>query len=104
MPAFGGFNPQGAFGARRGERPTVPQVFFDMEETEIVALLVQMGYSDKNAKVDAAKFMEYRRRRAGPKQIWSDDDEEAKKQETPSANRRSFGGHIGHLKGGRDGQ
>ena len=103
MPAFGGFNPQGAFGGRRGERPTIPQIFFDMEEAEIVALLVQVGYSEKTAKVDVAKFMEYRKRTAGPKQIWSDDEEE-KKQEEPSDNRRSFGGHIARIKGGRDGQ
>ncbi|KKK60288.1 hypothetical protein LCGC14_3025850 [marine sediment metagenome] len=103
MPALGGFNPQGAFGGLRGEKPRIPQAFFEMEEEEIVALLVGMGYSEKNARVDVTKFMEYKARTVGPKQIWSDDDE-AKEQEEPSANRQNFGQRVAYLKGGRDGQ
>ena len=103
MPALGGFNPQGAFGGLRGEKPRIPQAFFEMEEEEIVALLIEMGYSEKNARVDVAKFMEYRKRMIGPKQIWSD-DEEAKEQAEPGTQRQSFGGHVAHLKGGRDGK
>ena len=102
-PALGGFNPQGTFGGLRGDKPQIPQAFFQMEAEEIVALLIGMGYSEKNARVDVAKFMEYKKRTAGPKQIWSD-DEETKEQAEPSRQRQSFGGHIAHLKGGRDGE
>ena len=102
-PALGGYSPQGAFGGLRGEKPQIPQAFYEMEAEEIVALLVQMGYSERTAKADVAKFMEYRKRMIGPKQIWSD-DEEAKEQAEPSTQRQSFGGHVAHLKGERDGK
>ena len=101
MPAFGGFNPQGVFGGLRGEKPQIPQAFFQMEAEEIVALLVGMGYSEKNARVDVAKFVEYKKRTTGPKQIWSD-DEEAAEQAEPSAQRQSFGGHVAKLKSGNE--
>ncbi len=104
MPALGGFNPQGVFGGLRGDKPQIPQAFFQMEAEEIVALLIGMGYSEKNAKVDVAKFMEYKKRTADPKQIWSDDDDGPEKPQEPSESRRSFGGHVAHLKEGRDGQ
>lgn len=64
-------------------------------------MLIGMGYSEKNAKVDVAKFMEYKARTIGPKQIWSDDEEEKKKDE-PSTNKQNFGQHIAQLKGGQD--
>ena len=98
---MGGFNPQGAFGGLRGEKPQIPQAFFEMEAEEIVELLIGMGYSKKNAEVDVAKFMEYKARTIGPKQIWSDDEEEKEKAE-PSMNKQSFGQHIAQLKGGQD--
>ncbi len=101
MPALGGFSPTGVFGGLRGEKPQIPQAFFTMEAAEIVALLVGMGYSEKNATVDVAKFMEYKKRITGPKQVFSDDDEQDAAE--PSAEHLSFGGHITHLKGGRDG-
>lgn len=100
MPALGGFNPQGAFGGLRGEKPQIPQAFFEMEAEEIVELLIGMGYSDKNARVDVAKFMEYKARTVGPKQIWSDDEEKEKAE--PSVNKQSFGKHIAQLKGSQD--
>ncbi len=96
-PALGGFSPSGAFGGLRGDKPKIPQAFFNMEPEEIVALLVGMGYSEKSAKEDVAKFMEYKARSVGPKQIWSDDDEEPVPD---SALSEHFGSFVERLKGG----
>ncbi len=101
-PALGGFNPKGVFGGLRGEKPEIPQAFFQMEAAEIIALLIGMGYSEKNAKVDVGKFMEYKKRITGPRQVFKDDEDASTKE--PSEELRSFGGHIGYLKGGRDGK
>ncbi len=103
MPALGGFNPSGQFGGLRGDKPTIPEVFFTMEAEEIVALLVQMGYTERNAKSDVAKFMEYKARQVGPKQVWSDDDEQ-KEVAPESAPSMKFGTAVANLKGGRDGK
>ncbi len=102
MPSLGGFSPKGVFGGLRGEKPQIPQAFFTMKAEEIVALLVEMGYSESTAQTDVKKFMEYKARTVGPKQIWSDDDKDEAAE--PSKESRSFGGHIGYLKGGRDGE
>ena len=99
-PALGGYSPTGVFGGLRGEKPVIPQAFFQMEAAEIVALLVGMGYSEKNATVDVAKFMEYKKRITGPKQVFSDDDEAGANE--PSEELRSFGGHIAKLKSGNE--
>ena len=71
MPALGGFNPRSPFGELRGQKPKVPQLFFTLTEEEIVKLLVSQGFSEKTAKQEAAKFMKYKERIVGPKQVWS---------------------------------
>ena len=75
MPALGGYNPRSPFGQFRGQKPHVPQLFFTLTEEEIVQLLVRQGFSEKTATQEAAKFMKYKERIVGPKQVWSDDDE-----------------------------
>ena len=98
MPALGGFNPRTSFGELRGTKPKVPQLFFTLTEDEIVALLVSQGQSEKAAKVDAAKFMKYKENIVGPKQVWSDDeDDEAGKQ--PEEVTRSFAEELDARKG-----
>ena len=101
MPALGGFNPSGAFGGLRGDKPKITQEFFNMDAEDIVALLVGMGYSERNARVDVAKFMEYKARTTGPKQIWSD-DEEAQEAVPADAPSERFGDFVDRLKGGHD--
>ena len=71
MPALGGFNPRSPFGQLRGQKPKVPQLFFTLTEEEIVRLLVKQGFSERTATQEAAKFMKYKERIAGPKQVWS---------------------------------
>ena len=102
MPALGGFSPSGAFGGLRGDKPKIPQAFFNMEAEEIIALLIGVGYYDKNARADVAKFMEYKARVVGPKQIWSDDDEETAKEVSGSAPSQHFSTFVDKLKGGND--
>ena len=70
-PALGGFNPRSPFGQLRGEKPKVPQLFFTLTEEEIVTLLVKQGFSERTATQEAAKFMKYKERITGPKQVWS---------------------------------
>ena len=66
-------------------------------------MLVTMGYTERNARSDVAKFMEYKARQVGPKQVWSDD--EAGQEPVPeSAPSMKFGTVVAKLKGGRDGQ
>ena len=76
MPALGGFNPRSSFGQLRGSKPRVPQLFFTLTEAEIVQLLVSQGFSEKTATEEARKFMLYKERVVGPKQIFSDDQPE----------------------------
>ncbi len=98
-PALGGFSPSGAFGGLKGDKPRIPQAFFQMEAEEIVALLIGMGYSERTARVDVAKFMEYKERAEGPRQIFSD-DEKADEPVPADAPSQTFGRHITRLKGG----
>lgn len=100
MPALGGFNPSGAFGGLRGDKPKIPEAFFTMEAEDIVALLIGMGYTERNARSDVAKFMEYKARTVGPKQIWSDDEDEEREPVPTNAPSQKFGDHIAKLKGG----
>lgn len=103
MPALGGFTPNSAFGGLRNEKPQIPQAFFTMESEEIVALLVGMGYSEKSARADVAKFMEYKARAEGPQQVFSDDDERPDEPLPEGAQSERFGGFVERLKGGNDG-
>jgi hypothetical protein len=100
MPALGGYNPAGVFGGLRGDKPKIPNAFFTMEAEEIVAMLMSMGYTERNARVDVAKFMKYKERQAGPKQIFSDDEEP--KPVPENAPSKTFSQSVNKLKGGQD--
>ena len=102
MPALGGFSPSGAFGGLRGDKPKIPQALFNMEAEEIIALLIGAGYSDRNARADVAKFMEYKARAVGPKQIWSDDDDETENEVSGDTPSRRFSEFVDKLRGGND--
>lgn len=97
-PALGGYNPRSSFGELRGTKPKVPQLFFTLTEDEIVALLISQGQSEKAAKHDAAKFMKYKENIVGPKQVWSDDEEEKSKQQ-PEEVTRSFADEVAGRRG-----
>ncbi len=98
-PALGGFDPRTPFGDLRGTKPKVPQLFFTLTEEEIVALLMSQGTSEKTAKHDAAKFMKYKDNIVGPKQVWSDDDDDQAGEKPPEEVTRSFAEEIAARKG-----
>ena len=99
MPALGGFDPSSAFGGLRNEKPKIPQAFFTMEPQQIVDLLVGMGYSEKSAKADVAKFMEYKAQIEGPHQVFSD-DERPDEPLPEGAQSERFSGFVDRIKGG----
>lgn len=96
-PALGGYNPRSPFGELRGQKPKVPHLFFTLTEDEIVQVLVQQGFSEKTAKQEAAKFMRYKERIAGPKQVWSDDEEQPQAQ--PQVTTQRFADEVAGRKG-----
>lgn len=101
MPALGGYNPRSPFGDLRGTKPKVPQLFFTLAEEEIVALLVSQGFSERIAKQEAAEFMRYKEAIVGPKQVFSDDDDQAGKQgqPQPEATHRKFADEVAQKEG-----
>jgi len=74
-------------------------LFFTLTEAEIVQVLVSQGFSEHTALAEAAKFMEYKKRIVGPKQVWSDDDED-KPKEKPKAKTQRFADEVAGRKGG----
>lgn len=100
MPALGGMNPRSPFGQLSGQKPKVPQLFFTLTEEEIVQVLVAQGFSEKTAKEEAAKFIKYKERIVGPKQVWSDDDDEGKPKVQPQASTQRFADEIATRKEG----
>ena len=76
-------------------------MFFTMTEEEIVKLMVSQGFSPKTAAQEAAKFMKYRERIVGPKQIWSDDDEQKPQEGQPEAatTHRKFADEVARKEG-----
>ncbi len=77
-PALGGYDPRTSFGNLRGTKPQVPHLLFTLKEEEIVQVLMAQGCSEKTARREAAEFMLYKERTVGPRQVWSDDDDQPK--------------------------
>lgn len=77
----------------------MPQLFFTLTEDEIVQVLISQGFSEKTAREEAAKFIRYKERVVGPKQVWSDEPEAP--AEKPQATTQRFADEVAGRKGGQ---
>jgi len=75
-PRFDSYSPRSRWGQLKGQRFSLPPIFWSLSEEEIVDLLVSYGYNKEAAAREAGLFMKYKALMKGEQSGTPEEEEE----------------------------